>query len=500
MAEDVLASQCPSHRPSQAPGCSSSAPLSRQFLWLPAHFIPPRWPFAVGAVAVVAAVAGLVGAHLTAPVGNLVSMEVDGVDGVGPQALAARAMQAELHTQLRAMKLDVEPPTPGHHPAVRIRVQPVLHMSDGPQPRAVVAADLDVVVVDDAAGGLSRVSAPGVGATLAEAAMEAGTHAAWFAAGHVAALVAPQSGKRSMLRRVTDGRGPLRVFARARADMLERRSFALEQSVAARRRLDPQVTVMSAPGTFTRLLAPLDDARAVVSVTPRTPALLATARRDPRVVEDMDEVRVLPEDRLLMRAWQVLPPAAVSDDGNALAVVARGADGTVEVHLLDPTAPPGTAHVRAPLPDAEDARVLSVAAGTAETVLQTRRCFSNCAWETWNWRPPALPQPVPGAAEQTPEDVQDGSLPPGAQWHAQTVDGAWVALAAAPAPLHGQRLYVRAPHHWVFGVVTLGFSDERNAMLAPTGHAVFYEAWYPDPDLRGFWSELRRFVPRPLPR
>src|SRR5205085_792470 len=126
----------------------------------------------------------------------------------------------------------------------------------------------------------------------------AGQSAAVLAAGEMAALIAPLGSRQSMFRRITDGRGPLRVFARARADLLSERQERLRSVERARLHGKPNGEALSSAGEHTVLLAAVDAEHALVAVEERRAVLAPVARNEPMLLLGEEHLELRSTDQV----------------------------------------------------------------------------------------------------------------------------------------------------------------------------------------------------------
>jgi hypothetical protein len=503
---------------------TSAAPLSRTGNWLVLQIMPARWPLVVAAVAMVATLAGAWASVNLAPVGNRLDLVVTAQDGENPlDVTAAAAAQAELIRQLRALKLDVGGPPDGVRPCMRVHV--VVGSRPGETPASVVAtlrAQVDVVD-DDTAGGVVEASMTGFGPHPWMAAQMAGQGVAWVGVGNIAAAIAPQHGRDATLRRVTDGRGALRVFARSRAELLLGRQERLVSVAAARAPRGPHMA-LTAPGEHARLLAAVSENRALVAVEERQVELLPTARGRARVVAGVQHLELRDDDGAvrLMTAYAFLGRGAVSPDGHTVSVVVMQGDDSVSLCTLRSS---GEALACLPVEDVAQADVLAVDNTGGNTVARVTRCPGRCLQELLWW----TPGQQPAARSTVVEDVDRVDITPsGLSWQegdgehhltartwrssrAQPTRGAttresllgptvWRAplkaggqleLSSEPGVVGRGRLERVAPGGSRSTLLTAPNTDW-SPILSPGGESVFLELVQPDPDANVEWTQVVR--------
>ena len=314
---------------------SSTAAATRSSQPFGVNFIPPRWPFAVALVFIVAGIAGSIGAWLTSPVGNRVALTVR-TDGADDASLAARhAVEHELTRQLRSLKLDVGgPPDGAGPPAVLLDAVVSLVTPDDLAFAAAVEITADVRVVDDDAGGEAVQRFIGFGATPTQSAVTAAAGATVLLVGDLAALIAPQHARETVLRRVTDGRASLRVFARRWAELVYGRQERLNRVHLARMASETASVAYSTPSESVRLLAALSDTTVLAAVENRIPTLVPTTREEPGFLAGPErlELRSSTSKRALLTAPAFLGRAAVSAGFVVFAM--RDGDGGASACIL----------------------------------------------------------------------------------------------------------------------------------------------------------------------
>ncbi len=494
---------------------TSTAPISRTGQWLVLEITPPRWPLAVALVLLVSSLVGAYGAVSWAPVGNRATLHVVPKETSPMHTAAAAAFHAELQKELRALRLDVGGPDDGVRPSMHLTVTVDAQPHPGAALASVVTALVVAEVVDDTAGGEAQVSFVGFGPTPARAAASAGTGVAWLAAGEIAALVAPQKGRESTLRRVTDGRGALRVFARTRGELVFGRQERLEDMAAAREPQQPSVA-LGVPGEHTHLMAAVNHTQAVVAVEERVAYLPAGGRRTPRVLSGIQslQVRGAGAPVHLMDAMAFLGRGAASANGQTVGVVAMDGDEQTAACLVELE---GARRRCKPLGDVTMADVLAVDAKGNQLVARVARCTSGCSWELLWWNADTQATTVLPAVEDPRNVTVDGA-------GVRFVDGRstwrWSGMSPSrvgPAPdaparntqvlalPGGARLTVGPdPNGVMRTVVSLedgrgasttvlaAAADQAHAAVSPDGTTVFVELEQPDPDANATWSEVRR--------
>ncbi|MEW5854174.1 MAG: hypothetical protein AB2A00_35700 [Myxococcota bacterium] len=514
---------------------SSAAALTRGGVLTGDEITPPLWPAGLAAVTLLAGLTGLFAAALDAPVGNRVALRVEPASPDPATQAAAHAVHAELITQLRAMRLDVGGPPDGLPPAVTVHARVSSRADDAVAYAQRVVTDLSVEVTDDDAGGTAQAGWLGFDVDTENAAINAGRVSAWLAAGKVAALVAPDRGDDVTLRRITDGRGSLRVFARSRGDLVRHRQERLAALLRARTSEEERSNTLSRAQDHTRLVGELYGA-AVLVWERREPLLLPMARHSPRVLGGLEHLvvraglaRGIDDDQPLMTAAHFFDGGAVG--ALHVAVAVRDGDDTVALCRVD-----ALTRTRDCLPvgAVADAQVLAMSHDGSHVLARVKDCLSGCRDRLVWWQPDdgktwrAAPGPVlsarlvDGVAElrvggpegertwrwlghQPPEVVRDdGRVSARVELsHRLGVDVRWlqplgshevVALVAAG----GSTLHWRLAHVDTatgrMQLLTRSVGDERNPVLSRDGTEVFFEVEHPDPDADALFTEVRRLA------
>lgn len=497
----------PSFPGAAPPETTSAAALSRAAMMpLALQITPARWPLVVVCVAMVATGAGLYGAAANAPVGNRVALEVLPACPTDACALAASAAQAELSRQLRALRLEVGGPAiprPAVRATVRVDVAPDREVAFAYR----TGLTLDVSVVDDDAGGPAAVSVVGFGPTLDRAAARGGVVAAWAGAGLLAARVAPQHGRETELRRVTDGRGALRVYARARGELVYGRQERLDAVAEARAAAGGPATSLGSAGEHVRLVTPINGNAALVAVEDRAALLLPTARRHATIVAGLQhlEVRDGRSARRLWSAYAFPGRGAMSVDGHAGLLALDGDD-----HAAACTVDLGTgAHRCHPLGESLDGDVLAVSPGGTRLLVHAAACLSHCE------RDLVLVEMDTGRQHRAPAGdarrvrlADDGRVawvsgddPPrtfawvpgsGAPRAAEVTVAAEPRVTTRPGSGVQRTEVVRLTGARGPEVILAGPGTAWYAAADPAGEAVFVEVDQPDPDAHVEWSQVLR--------